>query len=148
MSLSPPSGFRDTSAVEQYVLLHHSGINKSGLNFCDTFSSAASDSIIHAELFQHLHCVHQVSLNTAAIARHLRKVQGCKRRVARTTLTSTALTALKTMPSETSQSQSSASPAPAPSTGAQEVDVGGAGDGSFETVAEALRLQWSVIGEV
>lgn len=104
--------------------------------------------VAHAEPFQHLHCVHQVSLNTAAIARHLHKVQGRKRRVARTTLTSTALTAPKTMPSETSQSQSSASPAPASSTGAQEVDVGGAGDGSFETVAEALRLQWSVIGEI
>ena len=93
----------------------------------------------------------QVSFNTAAIARHLRKVQGGKRRVARTTLTSTTLATSGTMPSETSLSQSSASPAPVPTPNptpeAQEVDVGGASDSSFETVAEALRLQWSVIGE-
>ena len=49
------------------------------------------------------------------------------------------------MPSETSPS--STGPAPTPTPGAQEVAAGGAGDSSFETVAEALRLQWSVIGE-
>ncbi|XP_076452821.1 uncharacterized protein LOC143288332 [Babylonia areolata] len=97
-----------------------------------------------------LRTLSQVSINTSAIARHLRKLKGGKRRVAKTTVTSTALTTPRTMPTETPPSSSSpsarpvASPATSPSTGEGEGE--GPGDSSFETVAEALRLQWSVIG--
>lgn len=90
-----------------------------------------------------LRTLSQVSVNTAAVARHLRKSSGSKRRVARTTLTTTALTTPSTMPSETKPSNSAsfpAAPAPPEAAGGEEADS------SFETVAEALRLQWSVIG--
>ena len=100
----------------------------------------------------HYHVMGQVSVNTSAVAKHLRKAaKGGKRRIARTTLTSTALTSPTTMPSETPQSQPTASPGAAttptsPAAVAVGVDADDAGDSSFETVAEALRLQWSVIG--
>ncbi|KAK7483734.1 hypothetical protein BaRGS_00025055 [Batillaria attramentaria] len=94
-----------------------------------------------------LRTLSQVSVNTAAVARHLRKSSGSKRRVARTTLTTTALTAPCTMPSETKPPSGAPSPgtqtAPAVSS---EAAGGGDVDSSFETVAEALRLQRSVIG--
>ncbi|KAK7088015.1 golgin subfamily A member 3-like [Littorina saxatilis] len=93
-----------------------------------------------------LRTLSQVSHNTAAIAKHLRKSQGGKRRVAKTFLTTTSFSTPRTMPSETSQPSTT----PAPTPVSQEGDAGGGGEGvddsSFETVAEALRLQWSVIG--
>ncbi|KAL8611681.1 hypothetical protein ACOMHN_055680 [Nucella lapillus] len=92
----------------------------------------------------------QVSINTSVVARHLRKVKGQKRRVAKTTLTSTALTTPITMPTESPAVASNSggavtSPASASSLEGKE-ELEGVGDSSFETVAEALRLQWSVIG--
>lgn len=67
--------------------------------------------------------------------------------MAKTFLTTTSFSTPRTMPSETSQPSTT----PAPTPVSQEGDAGGGGEGvddsSFETVAEALRLQWSVIGE-
>ncbi|XP_041350253.1 golgin subfamily A member 3-like [Gigantopelta aegis] len=81
--------------------------------------------------------LNQISANTSAVSRHI-KPQKKLRFVGRTTVMSSAaaaVTTAKVMSSEDSQSEASLA-----------ADKEGDGSNTFETVAEALRLQWSVIG--
>ncbi|XP_071094089.1 golgin subfamily A member 3-like [Haliotis cracherodii] len=75
----------------------------------------------------------QVTANTAAVRQHISKKK--RKFVGRTTVINSTSTAVTTMPSETTSSPPNKPAAPE-----------GEENSSFETVAEALRLQWSVIG--